>query len=61
MMSQEPERKAQSRDAKRDSTSSIPPGKVRCFICKQLYDEEETVELNYNGVTVSVHKKYARA
>ncbi|MFH1435497.1 MAG: hypothetical protein ABIJ56_07245 [Pseudomonadota bacterium] len=61
MMSQEPEKKEPGRDAKRDSASSIPHGKVRCFICKQLYDEEETVELNYNNATVRVHKKYGRA
>lgn len=38
----------------------LPPGKVRCYISKRVYDESETVELSYNGVTVRVHKKYAR-
>lgn len=61
MMSQEPEKEAPGRDAKRDSAASIPPGKVRCFICKQLYDEDETVELDFNNVTVRVHRKYAGA
>jgi len=40
--------------------ADIPKGKVRCFISKQIVDESETVEIDFNGVRVRVHKKYAR-
>ncbi len=38
----------------------IPAGKVRCFISKQICDEKDTIELDYNGATVRVHKRYVR-
>jgi hypothetical protein len=35
-----------------------PPGKVRCFISKQIVDAAETVELDFHGVRVRVHRRY---
>ena len=38
--------------------SEPPPGKVRCFISQQLVDVSETVEFEFNGVLVRVHRRY---
>ena len=45
---------------KRDSraSDSVPPGKVRCFISKQIVDVTDTVEFDFHGVRVRVHRRY---
>jgi hypothetical protein len=60
MMSGEAEKKEEKR-AHPAMSSDLPPGKVRCYISKEICDEDDTVELDYNGVRVKVHKRYARA
>jgi hypothetical protein len=61
MMTQEAEEKKSKKGAAGRDNPDLPSGKVRCYISKQVYDEDETVELDYNGVTVRVHKRYSRA
>jgi hypothetical protein len=60
MMPQEAAKKEAKKNNPAGSDAKPPKGKVRCFISKQVYDEEDTVELDYNGVIVRVHKRYAR-
>lgn len=60
MMSQEAAKKEAKKNNPAGSDAKLAKGKVRCFISKQVYDEEDTVELDYNGVIVRVHKRYAR-
>jgi hypothetical protein len=50
----------ETRQAER-SASEPPPGKVRCFISKQVVDVSETVEFVFNGVRVRIHRKYVPA
>ncbi|MBI5490922.1 MAG: hypothetical protein HY905_26555 [Deltaproteobacteria bacterium] len=40
------------------SGGSLPPGKVQCFISKQVVDLAETVELDFHGVRVRIHRRY---
>lgn len=61
MMTQEAEEKKAKKRASGGDNPDLPKGKVRCYISKQVYDEQETVELDYNGVTVRVHRRYSRA
>jgi hypothetical protein len=61
MMTQEAEEKKSRKRASGGDNPEIPSGKVRCYISKQIYDEQETVELDYNGIRVRVHRRYSRA
>lgn len=60
MMTQETEKKEEREAAGKGNEGKPPKGKVRCYISKQTYNEDEIVELDYNGVTVKVHKRYSR-
>jgi len=40
------------------SSDSLPPGKVQCFISKQIVDLAETVEFDFHGVRVRIHRRY---
>ena len=40
------------------TTDSLPPGKAQCFISKQIVDLADTVEFDFHGVRVRIHRRY---
>jgi hypothetical protein len=61
MVTQEAEKKPGKKSLDPGKESDLPKGKVRCYISKQICDEKDTIELDYNGAIVRIHRKYARA